>query len=140
MADNGEQNGDGNPVVLNHRQEACANLLASGASITEVAKQVKVAERSVYSWLAEIPQFKMRIAETRGRILDQTVGLLATAACEATLTLVALLKDKAPNIRLRAASSILENCIRVREHAELDARLLAIERAADARELEQVEA
>jgi len=114
-------------------QDRVALDLASGHSVRSAAKAAGVGERTVYSWLAT-PEYRAHVAQLRGRILDQTIGVLVAATTKAAVTLAKLLDDDGPGIRLKAAQAILASLVSLREHAELAGRLQALEDIAAAGE------
>jgi hypothetical protein len=107
------------------KQERVALLIAAGRSI-KAAAAADCGERTAHTWL-EDPRFRMLVAGLRGRMLDEAVGTLAEAANEAVGALRKLLDDENSGVRLRAALGILDAAVRVRQHIELDARLLRLE-------------
>jgi hypothetical protein len=61
-------------------------------------------------------------------MVKRAAGMLTAAATEAVRTLLSLQKDSAPPaVRLGAARAVLELGIKVRELAELEARIAALE-------------
>ncbi|MDB5349196.1 MAG: hypothetical protein JWN86_443 [Planctomycetota bacterium] len=113
-------------ATWNAKQERVALLLAAGRSIKGAAKASEVGERTAHDWLAD-KDYRAFVAELRGRILNRAVGRLSQATNAAVGELVKLLKDESATVRLRAATAILDGAVRMREHVELDERMLAIE-------------
>jgi hypothetical protein len=72
-----------------------------------------------------VPGFRRGL---RARCLEEAVGRLTSIATRAAETLAQLLDSESETIKLRAAVSLLEQLIRVREHSEIAARLAALER------------
>jgi hypothetical protein len=105
--------------------------LACGGLDRGPARQCKLNERTVYRRL-EDPVFKARVQEARGEMVKRSAGMLTAAAGESVRTLLSLQKDSAPPaIRLGAARAVLELGIKVRELADLEARIAALEAQAD---------
>jgi len=73
------------------------------------------------------PDFQAFIAELRGRLLGQSVSVLANATNQAAVTLAKLLNDASSNIRLQAAVAIIDGSVRLRDHLEIDERIRTIE-------------
>lgn len=117
---------------LTQRQRRAAILLAAGWSVAATAKKAGVSARSIYDWQSANEPFKLHAADLRGRMLARACGRLARAATKASRTLDRLLDDANPQVALRAAVAVLEHGVRLRDHVELDARLCAIEAAAEA--------
>jgi hypothetical protein len=108
------------------KQVRTALLLAAGKSIKACAAEAGAGVRTVHRWL-EDDDFRAYIAGLRGRLLQEAVGKLADAAGEAVAVLRSLLGDTNPTVRLRAALGILDALVKVRDHAELDERIAALE-------------
>lgn len=101
--------------------------LVSGATVQGAARQCQVHERTVYRRL-EDPVFKARVQEARGEMVKRSAGMLTAAAGESVRTLLALQKDSAPPaVRLGAARAVIELGVKVRELADLEARIAALE-------------
>ncbi|HYH64254.1 MAG TPA: hypothetical protein VD866_06110 [Urbifossiella sp.] len=109
------------------RDDALALSLACGATVEAAARQAGVSDRTVYRRLRD-PDFQKRIKEARTDLMRRSAGLLSAASGEAVRTLLALMKDSAPPaVRLGAAKAVLELGIKVRELAELEAEVRALE-------------
>jgi hypothetical protein len=67
----------------------------------------------------------------RGDMVSRTAGTLTAAAIEAVRTLLELQKSSTSDaVRLGAARAVLEMGMKVRESADLEERLAALEKAA----------
>jgi hypothetical protein len=112
------------------RRSADAVLIAAlvaGATHAEAAREAGVGERTVYRRLAE-PAFRAELQRRRSQIVDNVLGWLVAASTEAVETLVRLQQPGAPAaVQLSAARAILDNMQKVRESAELEARISALE-------------
>jgi hypothetical protein len=87
-----------------------------------------VSERTVRRRLAD-PAFQRRLQELRADILQRTAGTLTAASTESVRTLLELQKAATPaSVRSGAARSVLELGIKLRESADLEARIAALER------------
>jgi hypothetical protein len=101
--------------------------LACGATVEAAARQAGVSESTAYRRLAE-PEFQRRLQRLRADMVQRTAGTLTAAASEAVRTLLDLQKPAAPPpVRLGAARAVLEIGMKVREVAELEERLAALE-------------
>jgi hypothetical protein len=114
------------PATWNAKQERLAVLIAAGKSIKSAAADTEIGERTAHDWLAD-PRYRTFVAEIRGRMFDEAVGSLADATNEAVGALRSLLNDGNSNIRLKAATAIIDNALKLRAHVELDRRVLALE-------------
>jgi hypothetical protein len=109
-------------------------LLACGATVAAAAAQAGVSEATVYRRLNE-PAFRRRLQALRSDMVQRTAGTLTAASAEAVRTLVELLKPAvAPNTRLGAAKAVLESGVKLRELAELEERLAALEEQVQAQQ------
>jgi len=101
--------------------------LAGGSTEQEAARVAGISVRTVQRRLAD-PTFARLVTEARAAMVSQSVGLLAKGAAAATTTLFALLQPAvSPSVRLGAARAILELGAKLREGAELEARIAALE-------------
>jgi hypothetical protein len=101
--------------------------LACGATPEAAARAVGVSPRTAYRRLAD-PAFRQRLQGLRSDMVQRTAGALTAAGAEAVRALLALLREAAPAaVRLGAARSVLELGVKLREAAELEERLAALE-------------
>ena len=108
-------------------EDALLLALACGASVDQAARQCGLSSRTVYRRLAEA-DFRRRLQALRGDMVSRTAGTLTAAATEAVKTLLELQKPATPAaVRLGAARAILEIGMKVREAADLEQRLAALE-------------
>jgi hypothetical protein len=122
MAPNGTKND-----TLTAKQEAVALALASGHTIKRAASECKAGQRTVKRWIADHPAFARRVAELRGEAVARATGKLADGMALAADVLRALLGAKSESVRLGACRAMLELGIKLRESAELEQRLAALE-------------
>jgi hypothetical protein len=117
MAQRGRRNAD----------EALLLALACGATVEAAARTAGISQSTAYRRLTE-PAFRQRLQRVRSDMVQRTAGALTAAAQEAVRTLLALQKDTAPAaVRLGAARAVLEIGVKLRESAELEERLAALE-------------
>jgi hypothetical protein len=106
--------------------------LACGATVEAASRQCGLAERTIYRRL-QAPEFRRQLQEVRTDMVRRSAGMLTAAASSAVTTLLALQKDSVPPaVRLGAARAVLEIGIKVREMADLEARIAALEAQAQA--------
>jgi hypothetical protein len=103
-------------------------VLASGATVVQAASVVKVAPRTIYQWYST-SDFRSYVDNLRSALLDEAVNRLAGNATKAADTLVALLDDMDPSIRLRASLGVVEMLGKMRDRFEIVRRLEALEQA-----------
>jgi hypothetical protein len=110
-----------------HADHKLLLALACGASLENAARQAGVSESTAYRRMAD-PEFTRQLQAMRADMVQRTAGALTAAATEAVRTLLDLLKPPAPSAaRLGAARSVLEIGVKLRETAELEVRLAALE-------------
>jgi hypothetical protein len=115
----------------NRRQAADERLaleLAGGATLKTAAESARVSIRTATRRRAE-PAFRKRELELRGEMVNQALSRLAnaSAAAAAVVTRV-MLEAEESETRLKAARTLLELLVKVREHTQIDARLADFER------------
>ena len=111
-------------------EEPLILALACGATVEAAARQCNVSERTVYRRLKE-PAFQARVQEARGEMVKRSAGMLTAAAGASVQTLLSLQKDSAPPaVRLGAARAVIELGVKVRELADLETRIAALEEQA----------
>jgi hypothetical protein len=104
--------------------------LACGVTVENAARQAGISPATAYRRLADAA-FRRRLQALRGDMVSRTAGTLTAAATEAVRTLLELLKSPASAaVRLGAARAVLEMGMKVREVADLEERLTALEQAA----------
>lgn len=101
--------------------------LACGATVETAARTLGVSESTVYRRLKN-PDFQGRLQQLRADMVQRTSGMLTASGGEFVKTLLALVKDNIPHaVRLGAARAGLELGMKIRESAELEARIAALE-------------
>jgi hypothetical protein len=98
-----------------------------GATLESAARQAGVSESTAQRRLDD-PVFQQQLQALRADMIQRTAGALTAAATEAVRTLLELQKPATPPaVRLGAARSVLEIGIKLREAADLEERLSALE-------------
>jgi hypothetical protein len=117
MARRGRKNAD----------EQLLMALACGATIENAARSAGVSQTTVYRRMND-PDFAARLRQMRSDMVQRTAGALTAAATEAVRTLLELQKQPTPAaVRLGAARAVLEIGVKLREVAELEDRIAALE-------------
>jgi hypothetical protein len=102
-------------------------LLACGATVATAATQAGVSDATVYRRLTD-KEFSRKLQALRADMVQRTSGALTAAGTESVQTLLELQKPGLPPAtRLGAAKATLELGMKVRETAELEQRLAALE-------------
>ncbi len=119
-----------NSTDLTSRQQRTISALLAARNVREASKQAKVSERTVYTWLAE-PDFRTALYEAEGHLIDAATRRLLhhqDVALTVILTIMAD-RDNPAGVRLRAAQSVLEQLLKLRELRNVEQRLTALELA-----------
>ena len=104
--------------------------LACGVTVENAARQAGISPSTVYRRLADT-DFRRRLQALQRDMVSRTAGTLTAASGESVRTLLELQKPSAPPaVRLGAARAVLEMGMKVREAADLEERLAALEKAA----------
>jgi hypothetical protein len=119
-------------MAQNQRRKAENALLlalACGATAEAAGRQCGLSQRTIFRRLAD-PAFKRQLQALRADMVQRTSGALTAAATEAVRTLLDLQKGpQPPAVRLGAAKAVLELGLKIRESAEFEERLIALEEA-----------
>lgn len=120
------------PRIYGPKDERLAVLLASGVTRQKSAQEVGYSLRTVYARLGE-PEFARLVDDYRRRMLDQAVGKLTASLGKSIEFLEAQRDDPElpPAIRQRAAIEVLDQAVKVSNHADIDRRMAEIERRLD---------
>jgi hypothetical protein len=101
--------------------------IAKGATVAQAALQAGLSERTAYRRLQQ-PEFQERIDALQDDMVQRAAAVLTAAAYEGIHSLVALQDPSTPPaVRRGAARDILEMGLRLREAANLEKRLVALE-------------
>ena len=119
MADNGGEKGNKSETEL-------IVALACGKPVHEAAQISGFSDSAVRRRLKDAG-FRAQVSEVRDQMFRETAGMLARSTGAATVTLVALLKDGNPNVKLGAARAILEYATRFAETLQLAERVADLE-------------
>ena len=110
-----------------HSNHALMIALACGATVEAAARQVGISERAAYKRL-EKPEFKRQLQEIKADMIQRASSALVAANMEAVKALLDLVKPNVPpSTRHSAARSIIELGVKLREVADLEQRILALE-------------
>jgi hypothetical protein len=130
VTDNGRPTPIAGPKRAKERLRADDLLVAgvaSGLSLREAAARANLSERTAKRRSVS-PAFQSELTAARARMLDDALGRLSYAAAAAAATLARLLGTHHPaGVRLRAAVSILEAAVKLRQAVEWEERLSALE-------------
>ena len=111
---------------LSGAAEVAAAALATGETAVAAARIAGVHERTVRKWL-DRPEFVARVEQLRGEAVGQAVSRLSGSLTLAADALKKLIGHRDPGVRFRAARAVIELGMKLKEHAELEARLRDLE-------------
>jgi hypothetical protein len=115
------------PRNKKNADEALLLALACGANVDNAARTAGISPRTAHRRLAS-PEFQERLRKLRTDMVQRTTDMLRATGMEAVKTLVSLQDASQPaTVRLGAARSLLELGMKLRESAEFEARLCALE-------------
>ena len=116
--------------AISARQKKLIGALLTHATITAACAAAGVGRSTLRRWLTN-PVFVSELHYQEQELLQAVSRALLTQAEGANAALSEILTDKAnpPGARLRAAEIILSNLLRIRELADHEQRLTALENA-----------
>ena len=103
--------------------------LATGQTNENAAAAAGVSARTVNRRLAE-PAFKRRIQSLRGELIARALGRVSDGIAAAVDVMRALLGAESEAVRLGAARSLIDACLKLRESVDMEERLALLEEAA----------
>jgi hypothetical protein len=111
-----------------HRaDEALMTALACGATVEAAAPQSGLSPRTAHRRLAD-PAFRRRLQRARTDLVQRAAAVLTAATLEAVKTLLSLQQSAVPPaVRLGAARAVPELGLKLREFADVEERLAALE-------------
>lgn len=108
-------------------RDLAAAALASGSTVRVAADAAGVSETTIHRWKREDPDFVAKIHELRSAAIASALGLLAEGMASAATALVALVRHRSADTKLRAAVQVLTLGLKLRDAAEIEQRIAAIE-------------
>jgi hypothetical protein len=113
------------------KQEEAIIALLSQPSVEQAARAANIGPRTLVRWLQN-PEFKVAYHKARREAFGQATSRLQQASGAAVATLIKIMVDpNAPaSTRVRAADSVLDHAAKAIEIEDIEARLAALERAA----------
>jgi hypothetical protein len=114
--------------IRKQAEETLLQALVCGATVDTAARKAGVSERTAYRRLQD-PKFRQRLDGLRLEMIQRTAAMLTGAGMVSVKTLVDLQQDVAVTaaVRRRAARDVLEMGLKLRDHADVEARLAAVE-------------
>jgi transposase-like protein len=122
----------GHGAKLPHKQEEAILALLTQRSVEEAAKSVGVAPKTLFRWM-RVAEFEAAYRKAKRCAFGQSMGRMQQASSAAVSTLLKVMVD--PNspaaCRVRAADSVLHHAAKAIEIEDVEARLSALEKAAE---------
>ena len=112
------------------KEEAIAALLTH-RNIEEAAKAASIAATTLLRWL-KVPEFHESYRDARRAALGQSIARLqqGTSAAATTLLKTMIDADTPASVKVRAAEAILNHAAKAIEIEDIEARVTALEQAA----------
>lgn len=122
-----DQMGETPREALDELKAIAAAVIAAGGSYTAAGDETGKSKRTIVRWASD-PAFARLVCDLRAERLSEVTGRLGELTPRALDTIVECLDEESPFARLRAATAILEWSLRLRRAADLEARMLEVER------------
>jgi hypothetical protein len=121
----------GTPERLTPKQRRAVEALLATGEVKAAAAQVNVGRTTLYRWLKE-PEFLAAVRQAEAEALDELSRLLVRLGRTAVATIAKAMSDPGtpPSTKVRAADAALGRLLQLRELAQLEARVQALEQAA----------
>lgn len=113
-------------VALSRRQEDALNALVITSTTRDAAVQAKVNERTLQRWMTR-PDFMHEYRRRSREISGRAISAVMAAQLEAVQALRAGLRDESADVRVRAASRLLDIGLKLRD-VDIEARISELER------------
>lgn len=121
---------------LTYKQRKAIAALLSEPTVQRAAEKAGVGERTLHRWLDENLRFQEGLTLAESRAIDKATRRLVILQDEAIQTIEEIMTDdNAPaSTRLRAATSVLDYLLKLRELRNVEQRLAALEEAYNAQD------
>lgn len=126
------------PDLVEDAKAVAAEVIAIGGSYRNAGDIVGRSKRTIVRWMAD-PVFARKVADLRAERLSEVTGRLAEMAPRAVDVLSDALEDEKAWVRLRAATDVLSWSMRLRRAADLEIRLVEVERRQGVRPAAEVD-
>ena len=115
---------------LTKGQRRAIEALLNTKSVREAAELAELGERTVFRYLGD-PFFRQQLSAAEGDLIDQATRRLLALQGAALDTFEGVLanEEASDTVRLRAAQSVLDSLLKLRELRNIEARLVALESA-----------
>lgn len=112
-----------------NKTEKIISALLSFSTIKEAAKNLKMAESTLYNYLKD-DEFKIKYSEAKTSMLSQTTGYLQSNMIKATENIVNMISNEEipPQVRLNASKAVLEYGLKLTESIDILPRIEQLEK------------
>ena len=117
-----------NGTVSRNQQRAIAALMVH-RKVADAAEAVGIGERTLKRWLAEDVLFQDELRKAEGQAIDAAARQLLLLQDAAITVMVQILVNgaAAPSVRLKAAQSVIDNLMELRESRDFERRIERLE-------------
>ena len=118
------------PAQLSSAQQQAIRALLATKNVVEASQKTRVSLRTLWRWMGD-PVFRVHLAGAEADMLDAATRRLLQLQDEAIETVQAIMQDGelGANVRLRAAQTVLDTLLKLRELRNIEQRLVALEMA-----------
>ena len=113
---------------LTPQQRRAVRALLTCKTIQEAATTAQIAERTLYRWMQDAG-FQAAVFAAEGELIDGATRRLLRLQDSAIDVLDDLLTATGDGVKLRAAQTVLDHLLRLRELRDIESRLAALELA-----------
>jgi hypothetical protein len=113
-------------LTIPAKRRVVALRLASGQSVVDIASDMKIPARTLYSWLAN-RKYRTYVDELRLAICFDALGILTDGCTKAARVTVARVDDPDPMVSLKAAGMVMDYTMRFGEYFALERRVKMLE-------------
>jgi hypothetical protein len=119
--------------ALGRKQEEAIAALLIQRNVEEAARAAGIGARTLLRWL-KVPEFQTAYRDARREACGQSIARLQQGTAAAATTLLKLLVEPGTpaSVRARVADSIFNHAAKAIEIEDIEARVAALERAAEA--------
>jgi hypothetical protein len=123
----------GHGAKFGRKKEAAVLALLSQPNLEAAARLIGVGPATLLRW-QKLPEFQVAFREARRAAYGQSIARLQQGSSAAVSTLFKLMLDPATpaSTRARAADSVLDHAAKAIEIEDIEARVAALEQAAEA--------
>ncbi len=116
-------------MALTTLQKKAIAALLSTRTVEQAAEKAGCSDRAIYGWPAKDEAFKRELAVAEGQAIDRATRQLIALQDGAISVFVQILanREASDSVRLRAAQSILDYLLKLRELRNVESRLAKLE-------------